>query len=131
MKTIGYLPTQPVRIDGRQTTIAAWLASPNCPITEQELRLRISAGMPLAEALTRSRKLRRHAGAASKSNPRKKHSRFRGVSWCETHQAWKVRVFINTRKVHQEYVSGDEMEAAIAYNRAARKAGAKWKLNVV
>ena len=118
-----YVPIQLVEIKGRRRTIAEWLNDPECPVTEVEFRLRLSAGLTIEQALTRRRNVKTHGGSGSAA---RFHSKHRGLTWCHDRQEWKVRIWANQKNRTLGYWR-DETEAAIAYNEAAKLVGGRPK----
>jgi len=50
----------------------------------------------------------------------KKTSHYKGVSWDEQHNKWKVQICVNGKRTHLAYC-GDEDKAARVYDQAAKK----------
>lgn len=105
-----------------------WVQDPLCVVDEAELRQRLAKGWMAERALTTPVEL-------PVSNPRdrkrRKHSRYRGVTWNEGKGMWKAQVWHKGTTVFVGYFES-ERDAALAYNGRARELlGTDGKLNRV
>lgn len=96
--------------NGSRKPLSAHLAS--APVPMEVAILRLSAGWPLERILTEPQR------PLPKQGQRK--SRWRGLTWHERNKQWYVRVKANGELQDVGYFH-DELEAATAYNWAARR----------
>lgn len=103
-------------IRGQTASLEEW--ADHSPLEPLEIHLRISAGMPVEQAVFSEKNEDQYR--PPNDNPRKKHSRFIGVTWKTQKKRWYARI----RHDGEDYGLGffkEEMAAAIAYNEAARE----------
>ena len=102
---------------GNQTkTLEQW--SEQSTLTPLEIHLRISSGVPAERAVFQEKN--DDPEYPPNDNPRKRHTRFRGVTWHAKKHRWYARICVDGINYGLGY-HREELAAAIAYNKAARE----------
>lgn len=67
----------------------------------------------------------------NRTKSKNKTSKFKGVNFCKRSKKWRVRIKVEYKSINLGYYT-NEIEAAIAYNKAAKKYFGKYaKPNVI